>query len=102
MLPDYLVAGLRVVIVGTAAGDASAARGHYYAGRGNQFWKLLRTSGLVLLPLRLDDDGSLPSFGIGLTDRPVARRRAAEALRGTRVRCQGRPARASLGRVQRG
>jgi double-stranded uracil-DNA glycosylase len=68
MLPDYLAPRLRVVIVGTAAGDASAARGHYYAGRRHQFWKLLYSSELVPLPLTPDDDGSLPSHGIGLTD----------------------------------
>ena len=47
MLPDYLSPGLKVVFVGTAAGERSAARGHYYAGRGNKFWELLWEAGLT-------------------------------------------------------
>jgi TDG/mug DNA glycosylase family protein len=34
MLPDYLAPSLRLVICGTAASDAAAARGHHYAGPG--------------------------------------------------------------------
>jgi len=41
VLPDYLAPGLKVVFCGTAVGEQSAARGHYFAGRGNDFWRLL-------------------------------------------------------------
>ena len=40
-LPDLLLPDLRVVFVGTAAGKRSAELGHYYAGRGNRFWRTL-------------------------------------------------------------
>jgi TDG/mug DNA glycosylase family protein len=69
MLPDYLAPGLVVVFVGTAAGELSAARGHYYSGRGNKFWELLWEAGLtedrILSP---EQDDSVLSYGIGLTD----------------------------------
>lgn len=69
MLPDYLAPGLKVVFVGTAAGERSAARGHYYAGSGNKFWELVWGAGLtgdrILIP---EQDEHLLSHGIGLTD----------------------------------
>jgi len=39
VLPDYPAPNLMVVFVGTADGERSASVGHYYAGRGNKFWK---------------------------------------------------------------
>jgi mismatch-specific thymine-DNA glycosylase len=67
-LPDYLRAGLKVVFVGFNPGERSAQIGHYYAGRGNQFWNLLYESGLVAARLRPEDDHRLLEFGVGLTD----------------------------------
>ena len=68
MLPDLLVPDLSVVICGTAVGEQSAQRGHYYAGRGNRFWQLLYESGLTPVRLRPEDDHRVIEFGIGLTD----------------------------------
>jgi TDG/mug DNA glycosylase family protein len=69
MLPDYLAPGLKAVFVGTAAGERSAAKGHYYSGQGNKFWELLWEAGLtgdrILIP---DQDARVPAYGIGLTD----------------------------------
>jgi TDG/mug DNA glycosylase family protein len=56
VLPDYLAPNLRLVICGTAAGKASAARGHYYAGLGNRFWEYLQVSGLTPVRLHPEDD----------------------------------------------
>jgi mismatch-specific thymine-DNA glycosylase len=67
-LPDYLRPGLDVVFVGFNPGERSAAVGHYYAGRGNQFWKFLFESGLVREELTHEDDHRLLDFGIGITD----------------------------------
>jgi mismatch-specific thymine-DNA glycosylase len=67
-LPDYLRPGLRVVFVGFNPGHRSSQIGHYYAGRGNQFWGLLYESGLVDVPLKPEDDHRLLEFGIGVTD----------------------------------
>jgi mismatch-specific thymine-DNA glycosylase len=67
-LPDYLRAGLKVVFVGINPGERSARIGHYYAGRGNQFWPLLFESGLVPQPLNPEDDRRVLEYGIGMTD----------------------------------
>ena len=68
MLPDLLSRDLDVLICGTAAGTASALRGHYYAGPGNRFWTLLAETGLTPRRLAPDEDSQLVGFGLGLTD----------------------------------
>ena len=67
-LPSILGPGLMLVLCGTAVGAQSASRGHYYAGHGNQFWRLLNDAGLTPALLSPEDDHTLPSYGIGLTD----------------------------------
>lgn len=68
VLPDVLRPGLQVVFCGSAAGAVSAARGAYYAGPGNKFWRILAEVGLT--PRRLDpgEFREVLNFGIGLTD----------------------------------
>lgn len=67
-LPDVLAPDLDVVFCAPAVGQCAALRGHYYAGPGNAFWRLLHESGLT--PKRLDptDDDSLPAYGMGFVD----------------------------------
>jgi TDG/mug DNA glycosylase family protein len=67
-LPDYLRPGLDVIFVGFNPGDRSSRIGHYYAGRGNQFWNFLFESGLIAEKLAPEDDCRVLEFGIGLTD----------------------------------
>jgi TDG/mug DNA glycosylase family protein len=67
-LPDYLRPGMRLVIVGCNPGDRSARVGHYYAGRGNEFWPLLYESGVLPELLEHRDDKRVIEFGVGLTD----------------------------------
>ncbi len=57
-----------MVFVGFNPGDRSARIGHYYAGRGNQFWNFLYESGLAPEKLRPEDDHRVLEFGLGLTD----------------------------------
>jgi mismatch-specific thymine-DNA glycosylase len=80
-LPDYLRNGMKLVIIGCNPGDRSARVGHYYAGRGNEFWPLLYESGV--LPELLDhrDDKRMIEFGIGLTDLVKRPTRGIEELR---------------------
>ena len=68
VLPDLLAPGLKLVIVGTAAGRASALKGCYYAGPGNRFWRTLHEVGLTPIELRPDEYARLIDYGIGLTD----------------------------------
>src|SRR5271154_4043715 len=67
-LPDFLRHGMKLVIVGCNPGDRSARVGHYYAGRGNEFWPLLYESGVIQELLEHRDDKRMIEFGIGLTD----------------------------------
>ena len=67
-LPDYLRRGLKLVFIGFNPGLHSARLGHYYAGRGNQFWPLVFQAGLVPEALTFRDDARLLEFGLGLTD----------------------------------
>lgn len=67
-LPDYLRPGLKVVFVGFNPGERSARLGHYYAGRGNQFWNFLFESELLPVKLGWEEDHRALEFGIGLTD----------------------------------
>jgi TDG/mug DNA glycosylase family protein len=68
VLPDVLAPGLKVVFCGTAVGDQSARAGAYYAGPGNQFWKVLFRVGLTPRQLRPQEFHLLLEYGIGLTD----------------------------------
>lgn len=78
VLPDILGPDLNVVFVGTSVATTSVARGRYYSGPGNQFWSLLKASGLIGdRRLGPDDDQTLPNYGIGLTD--LVKRRASSS-----------------------
>jgi double-stranded uracil-DNA glycosylase len=68
ILPDYLCAGLDVVFCGTAAGNKSAAKRHYYADPTNKFWRILHETGLTPRRLTPEMEGSVADHGIGLTD----------------------------------
>jgi TDG/mug DNA glycosylase family protein len=68
VLPDILRPDLRLVICGSAAGAVSAARGAYYAGPGNKFWRILAETRLTPRQLVPEEFHTLPGFGIGLTD----------------------------------
>jgi double-stranded uracil-DNA glycosylase len=68
ILPDLLRPGLDLIVVGTAAGRASAKLGLYYAGRGNRFWRILHETELTPCELQPDDYARLTEFRIGLTD----------------------------------
>ena len=80
-LPDYLRDGMKLVIVGFNPGEASARAGHYYAGRGNQFWPMLYRAGVVPEALEAEDDRRLIEFGIGLTDLVKRPSRGIEEIR---------------------
>ncbi len=67
-LPDLLDDKLRLVFVGTAASNRSAAVGHYYAHPGNRFWRAIHDAGIT--PRRFDasEFRALLPLGIGFTD----------------------------------
>ena len=99
-VPDYLRAGLKLVIVGLNPGIRSAETGHHYAWPGNHFWPLMFESGLAPEPWTYAEDRRVLEVDIGLTnivDRPsrsasdltaAEMRAGAEALRAKLIACQ--------------
>src|ERR1700741_4234321 len=79
-LPDHLRKGMKLVIVGCNPSESSVRVGHYYAGRGNEFWPILHESGVVPEPFDYHDDRRVIEFGIGLTDLVKRPTKAAEEL----------------------
>ena len=77
-LPDILGPGMAVLFVGFNPGLRTAVVRHHYAGRGNQFWRLLAEAGLTPRLLRPEEDDLAPGFGIGTTNL-VARATASAA-----------------------
>lgn len=67
-LPDQLQPNLRLVFVGTAASERSAAAGHYYAHPGNRFWRTLHAVGLTPRLYQPHEFPALLGLGIGFTD----------------------------------
>ena len=67
-LPDQLRDELRLVFVGTAAGQRSADLGHYYAGPGNRFWRTIHEVGITPRRYEPREFTELLKLGIGLTD----------------------------------
>src|SRR3954462_2203528 len=78
-LRDVIAPDLLVLFCGINPSLLSAERGHHFARPGNRFWPALH--GAEFTPRRLtpDEDGTLPGYGLGITnvvDRPT--RSAAE------------------------
>jgi double-stranded uracil-DNA glycosylase len=67
-LPDQLQDHLRLVFVGTAAGQRSADVGHYYAHPGNRFWRTLHEVGITPRRYQPHEFPSLLKLGVGFTD----------------------------------
>jgi double-stranded uracil-DNA glycosylase len=67
-LPDQLQDHLRLVFVGTAAGQRSADAGHYYAHRGNRFWRTIHEVGITPRRYEPHEFQALLKLGIGFTD----------------------------------
>lgn len=67
-LPDLLADDLDVVFIGSAVGEKSARRGHYYSHPTNSFWKLLYKAGFTPIRLRPDQDTEVLRYGIGISD----------------------------------
>jgi double-stranded uracil-DNA glycosylase len=67
-LPDQLQPHLRLVFVGTAAGQRSADLGQYYAHPGNRFWRTLHEVSITPRRYKPHEFPALLSLGIGFTD----------------------------------
>ncbi|MBV9803189.1 MAG: mismatch-specific DNA-glycosylase [Solirubrobacterales bacterium] len=72
--------GLRVLFVGINPSLRSAQVGHNFARPGNRFWPTLHAAGFTPRRLAPEEDGLLPSFGIGLVNFVARATRAASEL----------------------
>ena len=67
-LPDIVADDLLVLFCGINPGIRSAESGHNFARPGNRFWPALHGAGFTPRRLRPEEDGLLPSFGLGITN----------------------------------
>jgi TDG/mug DNA glycosylase family protein len=67
-LRDVIAPGLDVLFCGINPSLMSAERGHHFARPGNRFWPALHRGGLTPRLLSPDEDGLLPTFGLGITN----------------------------------
>jgi double-stranded uracil-DNA glycosylase len=67
-LRDVIADDLDVLFCGINPSLVSAARGHHFARPGNRFWPALHRGGLTPRLLTPDEDGLLPTFGLGVTN----------------------------------
>ena len=72
--------GLRVLFVGINPSLRSAEVGHHFARPGNRFWPALHAAGFTPRLLRPDEDGELPTYGIGVTNIAARPTRAAAEI----------------------
>jgi len=63
-----LAPGLAIVFCGINPGLYSGAVGHHFARPGNRFWPALHRAGFTDRLLRPEEDGLLPSYGVGVTN----------------------------------
>jgi len=72
--------GLRVLFVGINPSLRSGEVGHHFARPGNRFWPTLHAAGFTPWRLAPEEDGLLPSFGVGVTNIAARATRAATDL----------------------
>src|SRR3954452_24660983 len=77
---DVLGPGLKVLFVGINPSLRSAAVGHNFARPGNRFYPALYAAGFTPRLLRPEEDGTLPAYGVGITNFVARPTRAAGEL----------------------
>jgi len=90
MLRDVVGPGLEVLLVGINPSLYSAAVGHHFARPGNRFWKALHAAGFTERVLSPDEDATLPSRGLGLTNLVTRATAAASELTDEEIRAGAR------------
>jgi double-stranded uracil-DNA glycosylase len=83
---DILAPDLQILFVGFNPGLRSGNSGHHYAGRGNQFWRLLFAAGLTPVLLDPSKDRELVRYGLGSTNLVARPTRTAQELARTELR----------------
>ncbi len=85
-ISDHLEYNLKIMFVGYNPGEKSAETNHHYAGRNNQFWRLLHDSGLTARLVPPEEDYLLPKEeGYGLTNIVARPSKSSSDLRRTEM-----------------
>jgi TDG/mug DNA glycosylase family protein len=86
LLPPIVAPGLKVLFVGINPGLRSAEVGHNFARPGNRFWGALHAAGFTPRVLEPEEDGTLPDYGLGITNIAPRPTRAASELSNEELR----------------
>jgi TDG/mug DNA glycosylase family protein len=97
---DVLGEDLKVLFVGINPSLRSAEMGHNFARPGNRFYPALHAAGFTPRQLRPDEDGTLPAYGVGITNFVARPTRAADELSRAELRTGARDLDALVARLQ--
>ena len=100
VLGPILGPGLRVLFVGINPSLRSAEVGHNFARPGNRFYPALHAAGFTPRLLRPDEDGTLPAYGVGITNIVARPTRAADELGREELRAGAREFDALVARIR--
>lgn len=99
---DVLGHDLKVLFVGINPSLRSAEVGHNFARPGNRFYPALHAAGFTPRLLRPDEDGTLPAYGVGITNFVARPTRAADELSRDELRAGARELDALVARLRPG
>jgi TDG/mug DNA glycosylase family protein len=88
-IPDLVGPGVQVLFAGINPSLYSAATGHHFARPGNRFWPALHASGFTPRLLRPDEQPSLPSLRLGITNVVARATARADELAEAELRAGG-------------
>jgi TDG/mug DNA glycosylase family protein len=97
---DVLGKDLKVLFVGINPSLRSAEVGHNFARPGNRFYPALHAAGFTPRRLRPDEDGTLPDYGVGITNFVARATRAADELSRAELRAGARDLDALVARLE--
>jgi TDG/mug DNA glycosylase family protein len=97
---DVLGPDLRVLFVGINPSLRSTEVGHNFARPGNRFYPALHAAGFTPRLLRPDEDGTLPAYGVGITNFVARPTRAADELTREELRAGARELDALVARLR--
>ena len=89
-----------MLFVGINPSLRSAEVGHNFARPGNRFYPALHAAGFTPRQLRPDEDGTLPAYGVGITNFVARPTRAADELSREELRAGARELDALVARLQ--
>ena len=85
-VPDVVVDGLRLLLVGINPGLWTAWSGHHFARPGNRFWTALHAAGITPRVLVPSEERELLALGIGITNMVPRATAAADELSRDEIR----------------